>query len=230
MSEPRIVAEGIHFGEGPRWRDGTLWFSDMHGRRVCRLRNGAVESVVELDEEPSGLGWLPDGELLIVAMPSRRLLRWGGGTLTVHADLNALAAADLSFPNGTVITPDRRTLIVGESGAGRLTAFDIDADGALSNRRVWAQLPDAAIPDGICLDAGHGIWSASPSTNEVIRQLEGGAVTHRIGFDRGAYACMLGDEGLYVLTCNDSRPDRCRAATTGRIMLCDAPCERAGWP
>jgi hypothetical protein len=65
----------------------------------------------------------------------------------------------MAFPNGTVITPDGHTLIVGESYGGRLTAFDIDSDGALSNRRVWAQLPQGSVPDGICLDAAMGVRS-----------------------------------------------------------------------
>lgn len=282
MSDHELMAEGIHFGEGPRWHEGRLWFSDMHARRVCRLDPtgtgpAAVETVLTLDEEPSGLGWLPGGELLIVAMPSRRLLRWDGAALAVHAELEELAAfhcndmvvgpdgtawvgnfgfdlhggaeprtanlirvaadgrasiaaSEMMFANGTVLTPDLRTLIVGESFAGRLTAFDIEADGTLAKRRIWATLPEGAVPDGICLDTDGAIWSASPTTREVIRQREGGEVTHRIGFDRGAYACMLGDNGLYVLLCEDSHPDACRQHATGQVVRCAAPYGRAGWP
>ena len=103
-----------------------------------------------------------------------------------------VVADDLMFPNGTIITPNGKTLVVGESFGGKLTAFDIDEQGNLNNRRVWAELPDRAVPDGICLDAHAGIWSASPGTNECIRQVEGGEVTHRIELERGGFACMIG--------------------------------------
>src|SRR6185295_12597254 len=113
--------------------------------------------------------------------------------IRVDADGSArVVADDMAFPNGTVITPDGRTLIVGESYGGRLTAFDVAGDGALSGRRVWAQLPQGTVPDGICLDAANGIWVASPSTRECVRVVQGGDITHRVAFDDGAFACMLG--------------------------------------
>ena len=189
---------------------------------------GNVETVVELDDDqPSGLGWLPNGDLLIVAMTKKQVLRFNGSQLSVHADLSSLASHfcndmvvdhvgrayvgnfgfdihngaqqsaaelicvevdgsarcvddDLIFPNGAVITPDNKTLIVAETFASRLTAFDILDSGDLTNKRIWAQLPKGAVPDGICLDAGGGIWSASPTSNNCIRQIEGGEVTHTI--------------------------------------------------
>ena len=113
-----------------------------------------------------------------------------------------VAADDLSFPNGTVITPDGRTLIVGESFGARLTAFDVAEDGSLSNRRVWAQL-EKAVPDGICLDAEGAIWVASPMSGEVLRVREGGEVTERIRVATQAIACMLGGPArttLFVCT------------------------------
>ena len=91
----------------------------------------------------------------------------------------SLAADELMFPNGTVITPDGRTLIVGESFGARLTAFDLADDGSLSNRRVWAAV-ERAVSDGICLDAEGAIWVASPTSAEVLRVREGGEVTHRV--------------------------------------------------
>ena len=137
---------------------------------------------------------------------------------------------DLMFPNGTVITPDAQTLIVGESFASRLTAFDIAADGTLSNKRLWAQLPKGVVPDGICLDAGGGVWSASPTSNECVRLVEGGETTHRIELDRGAFACMIGDQSLYVLTSTSSHPDACIANREARVEVFDAPYPKAGWP
>jgi len=283
MHTERLL-EGLCFGEGPRWHAGALWLSDMHAHQVLRVTpDGRPAVVVEVPAQPSGLGWLPDeagGDLLIVSMVDRRVLRWNGQTLTEHANLAGLAsfhcndmvvdrhgrayvgnfgfdlharatprpaelicvepdgrarvvADELMFPNGTVITPDGRTLIVGESWGARLTAFDILDSGDLGNRRIWAQLPDGALPDGICLDEAGGIWSASPSTNECLRQVEGGAVTHRVKLDQGAFACMLGGADgrtLYVLTAADSDPAVCRERRSGRIEFCTAPYAHAGMP
>ena len=274
-----VILDGLCFGEGPRWRDGHLWMSDMHDQKVLKVApSGNFEVVVQLaDDQPSGLGWLPNGDLLIVAMSSRRLLRFDGTEISVHADLSELASGicndmvvdsigrayvgnfgfdlhhgapqrnaelilvepdgkarcvddEVLFPNGTVITPDDATLIVAETFAGRLTAFDLDASGELSNRRVWAQLPEGAVPDGICLDAGGGIWSASPSTNNCIRQIEGGEVTHEIKLDRGAFACMIGDGQLYILTSKTSKPDRCKVKREARVEVYPAPYAAAGRP
>ena len=275
------LISGLCFGEGPRWHDGALWLSDMHAKQVLRVTSaGAVEPVVEVPNDPSGLGWLPTGELLVVSMTDRRVLRWNGAQLSVHADLADLAsfhcndmvvgatgrayvgnfgfdlhagkkprtaelicvepdgaarvvADELAFPNGTVITPDGQTLIVGESWGGRLTAFDIDARGDLKNRRTWAELPDGAIPDGICLDSAGGIWSASPATNECIRQLEGSEVTDRVIVDQGAFACMLGGpkgRTLHILTAGSSDPVTCRKQRSGRVELAEVEFPRAGYP
>lgn len=275
----KILIDGLCFGEGPRWREGHLWLSDMHAQQVLKIHpSGTYEVIVEIDDDqPSGLGWLPNGDLLIVAMASRRLLRYDGTTLTTHADLTDLAswycndmvvdalgrayvgnfgfdlhnrapqaaaeivlvqpngdavivADDVLFPNGTVITPDGKTLIVGETFGRKLTAFDINQDGTLANKRLWAELPEKAVPDGICLDAGGGIWSASPTTNDCIRQLEGGEVTHRIELSQGAFACMIGDDDLYILTSSSSQPDRCKTNKDARVEVFDAPYPAAGWP
>ena len=98
---------------------------------------------------------------------------------------------------------------------------------------MWAQLPGGAVPDGICLDTGGGVWSASPTTSECLRQLEGGEVTHRVRFDQGAFACMLGGPDgstLYSLTAPASHPQECKAQMGGRIEICEAPYPRAGLP
>ena len=145
----------------------------------------------------------------------------------------SVAADELVFPNGTVITPDGKTLVVGESFAGRMTAFDIAADGGLSNRRLWAQLPERAVPDGCCLDSEGAIWVASPTTNDVIRLKEGGEVLDRIVADRGVYACMLGGADrltLYVLTCSGSDPAATASERAGRIEAAKVEVPGAGLP
>ena len=274
-----ILLDKLCFGEGPRWREGMLWFSDMHAQKVLKVDpQGNVETVVELDDDqPSGLGWLPNGDLLIVAMTKKQVLRFNGSQLSVHADLSSLASHfcndmvvdhvgrayvgnfgfdihngaqqsaaelicvevdgstrcvddDLIFPNGAVITPDNKTLIVAETFASRLTAFDILDSGDLTNKRIWAQLPKGAVPDGICLDAGGGIWSASPTSNNCIRQIEGGEVTHTIELERGAFACMIGEANLYILTSTVSTPAACKANQDARIEVYPAPFRAPGLP
>jgi sugar lactone lactonase YvrE len=119
------------------------------------------------------------------------------------------AADELSFPNGTVITPDGRTLIVAETLAHRLTAFDVAADGALSNRRLFATL-EGCSPDGICLDADGAVWVADARTPRVLRVLDGGRIERTIPTGaRFAFACMLGDDDrrtLYLCTSTGSGP------------------------
>jgi sugar lactone lactonase YvrE len=281
MAETEILLDGLAFPEGPRWHRGRLYFSDMHALRVMAVDvEGKAEEIVRVDAWPSGLGWLPDGRMLIVSMTDRRLLRLErDGRLAQAADLSALAsfhcndmvvdgsgvayvgnfgfdlharapqrtaelirvtpegtasvvARDLAFPNGTVITPDGRALIVGESMGARLTAFDLAPDGSLSNRRTWAPL-EGAIPDGICLDQAGGIWVASPVSAEALRVLKGGQVTHRVRVQTQAYACMLGGADgrtLFIATAATSVPDECRERRSGRIETCRAPYPHAGWP
>ena len=143
------------------------------------------------------------------------------------------AAGDLMFPNGAMITPDGKTLIVGESFARRMTAFDVGADGALSNRRLWAQLPENALPDGACLDAEGAVWVASPTTNDVIRLKEGGAVLDRITAEQGCFACMLGGEDLrtlFVLTAAGSDAADAKRLRAGRIETARVEVPGAGLP
>jgi sugar lactone lactonase YvrE len=145
----------------------------------------------------------------------------------------SVAAEDLMFPNGSIITPDGKTLIVGETFASRMTAFDIGADGSLSNRRVWAALPERAVPDGACLDAEGAIWVASPFTSEVIRVREGGEVLERIKAGQGVFACMLGGDDrrtLFVLTADSSDPEATEAKRTGRIEVTRVDVPGAGLP
>jgi sugar lactone lactonase YvrE len=108
------------------------------------------------------------------------------------------AADDMYFPNGSVITPDGRTLIVAETFRGRLTAFDMAEDGSLSNRRVWADVEGT--PDGICLDAEGAVWISSIVNNEFVRVHEGGRISDRIPVPgQFAICCMLGGEDRRTL-------------------------------
>jgi len=276
-----VLLDGLAFPEGPRWRDGALWFSDINACRVVKADlNGNATTVVEVPGQPSGLGWLPDGRLLIVSMTDRRLLRLDQDGLSVVAELAGLAqfhcndmvvdqrgyvyvgnfgfdlaakapikstglilvtpdgnarvvADDLLFPNGCVITPDARVLIVGETFGARLSAFEIRPDGSLVGRRVWAQL-NGAVPDGICLDAESAIWLASPTSREVLRVREGGEVTHRIKTDNPALACALGGDDrrtLFVLSAKLIYDrEKSRSLASGRIEIVRVDCPGAGLP
>ncbi|MEL7157650.1 MAG: SMP-30/gluconolactonase/LRE family protein [Actinomycetota bacterium] len=277
-----LLLDGLSFPEGPRWHEGRLWFSDFYRHEVVAVDlEGNRERMLAVPNQPSGLGWLPDGDLLVVSMLDRRLLRWDGATASTHADLSAVVSSpcndmvvdgdgrayvgnfgferhkgeppvntsmvivepdgaitlgpdDLAFPNGTVITPDGTTLIVGESMANRLTAFDRDPDsGSLTNRRVWADL-GPSVPDGICLDAEGAVWVADPVNGEAFRVIEGGDVTDRIstGEGRNAYAAMLGGPDgttLLLATCTTSGP-QAAASRNGRIETTTVAVAGAGWP
>jgi sugar lactone lactonase YvrE len=140
-------------------------------------------------------------------------------------------AADVAFPNGMVVTPDNSTLILAESYANRLTAFDIEADGGLSNRRVWAEVDDH--PDGICLDAEGAVWYADVGNKRCVRVREGGEVLQVIQLDRGAFACMLGGsdkQTLYVVAADWRGPASAGQGRTGVVLSTHAPAPAAGWP
>src|SRR5918994_7474155 len=139
-------------------------------------------------------------------------------------------ADGVAFPNGMAVTPDNSTLIVAESYANKLTAFDIVEDGGLSNRRVWADLGDG-VPDGLCLDAEGAVWYADVPNKRCVRVREGGEVLQTIDLDRGCFACMLGgpDGGtLFVLTATwigmENIDD---SARTGQLLVAEAPAPRA---
>jgi sugar lactone lactonase YvrE len=144
-------------------------------------------------------------------------------------------ADDLEFPNGMVITPDNSTLIISESFAGRLTAFDIEADGSLSNRRVWAE---GLGPDGICMDAEGAVWVQTMDSPQgaIVRIREGGEVLERIDHDRTIFAAMLGgpDRTTLFLLAAEWRGiehvDEAIAARTGQVLITEAPAPGAGWP
>jgi len=279
MRTLKVLLDGLAFPEGPRWHDGKFYFSDMHAHQVLAVdMAGKSEVVCEVPAQPSGLGWLPDGRMLIVSMTDRKLMLLDRDGLKTVADMSKLApfhcndmvvdklgrayvgnfgfdlhanetprattlvmaapdgsarivAEEMMFPNGMVITPEAKTLIVGETFAQRLTAFDIAADGSLKNRRVWAELD--RLPDGICLDAENAIWVACPTSSEVIRVKQGGEVTERIKVETDAFACMLGGPDgrtLFVATSASSDPVKCSADRTGRIETTHVEVPRAGLP
>lgn len=287
----QVLTEGVYFGEGPRWRDGRLWFSDFYAHAVKSVSlAGDLRTEVEIDDQPSGLGWQPDGTLLIVSMTKRQVLRRSpDGRMAIHADLSHIAtfhcndmvvdsaggayvgnfgfnldaeiaargvpdvlashptaklayvapdgqtrvaAEDMHFPNGPVITPDGKTLILGETLAGVLTAFDIHPNGDLSNRRVWAPM-QPRVPDGICLDAEGAIWVANPIAPECVRIAQGGEVLEVIETGQPCYACMLGgDDGrtLFMLTAASSDHGQAAASQTGRILVATVESPHAGRP
>ena len=261
-----MVADDLFFPEGPRWRaeEEKLYFSDVMAAKVSRVDDGGVvETVFEPGEFPSGLGFLGNGDLLVVATESRAIIRLDSSQVIAgsakrsdsmhHADIstafgtsnndmvvapngNAYAGAYLPglseeyppgpsnpplfgnmvlarpdgssqvvadrvcFPNGGAITPDGKTLIVAETFAFTLTAWDIEDDGTLSGRRPFANL--AAPTDGISLDAEGCVWVACPyfsygDSGGWVRVADGGEITQVIALedaDKSAYACMLGGE------------------------------------
>lgn len=286
----RVLAEGIYFGEGPRWHEGRLWFSDFFAHAVKSVSlTGDLRTEFEIDDQPSGLGWMPDGSMLVVSMKKRQVLRRArDGKIAIHADLNGIAtfhcndmvvdatgrayvgnfgfdldaalaargvesvladhptaklacvsptgaitvaATDMHFPNGSVITPDGNTLIVGETFGGCLTAFDIGADGKLGNRRVWASTMPR-VPDGIALDAKGNIWIANPIAPECALIAQGGQVLHVINTDQPCYACMLGgDDGrtLFMLTAPPLAPEG-DASPKGKLLIAKVDVGHAGRP
>ena len=151
----------------------------------------------------------------------------------VAADGSARQVADgIAFPNGMAVTPDNSTLIVAESYASRLTAFDIAADGSLSNRRVWADLAGDA-PDGICLDADGAVWYGSVPGKRCVRVREGGEVLQTIDLDRGCFACMLGGADrstLFLVAREWHGMDVGKGAGSGQVLTVGAPAPGAGWP
>ncbi len=136
-------------------------------------------------------------------------------------------ADGVAFPNGIVVTPDNSTLIVAESYANRLTAFDVAADGSLSDRRVWAELGDG-VPDGICLDAEGAVWYGDVPNRRCVRVREGGEVLQTIKLDRGCFACMLGGEDRRTLFMVAA--DMTSEARTGQVLTAGAPAAGVGWP
>ncbi|MGQ0622168.1 MAG: SMP-30/gluconolactonase/LRE family protein [Panacagrimonas sp.] len=260
------LLDGGKFFEGPRWHEGHWYVSDLYQGHVLKITTRGEASVVaEVPQQPSGLGWMPDGSLLVVSMLDRKLLRrhpdgrlsqhadlvpytgglandmvvdrhgrayignlgfdlFGGGA-PAHADIVMvetdgrcrIVADDVKFPNGMVITPDGRTLIVAETFGGNLLAFDIADDGSLSRRRDWARigntpswesvgamLQTSFAPDGLALDAEGHVWAADALNGRACRFAPGGAIGETVIAPNGwgLYSCALGGEdGKTLLVC-----------------------------
>jgi len=144
----------------------------------------------------------------------------------------AVAAEAMRFPNGSVITPDESTLIVGQTFGRDYVAFTLHEDGTLTDRRQWAHIPGTS-PDGCTMDAGGGIWFSDAMGSEVLRVEEGGSVTARVATPMPTFACMLGgDDGrtLFALCAPGSHPDECAGKAAGAIYTMATEHPRAGRP
>jgi sugar lactone lactonase YvrE len=274
--KPQPLANGFCFGEGPRWFEGLLWFSDMLGEAVHTAdMRGSLTTLPLPGHSPSGLGFRPDGTLLIASTEDRQVLRYDGETVVTIADLADVAPAnlgdmvvddagrayigcqafsggvivrldpddsatvvaeDLDFPNGMVITEDRKTLIVAESAARRLSAFTIgdSSDPAgLADRRIFADGLDGP-PDGIALDAAGAVWVSMTLAHQFERITEGGAVTDRIDMDeRVAIACALGGperRTLFLLSSTDAYPQRLVGTRLSQLDAVTVDTPGAGLP
>ncbi|AXL92876.1 gluconolactonase [Streptomyces sp. CB09001] len=254
-----LIADDCSFLEGPRWHQGALFVSDFYTHEVLRFDGEGRHVVCEVEGQPSGLGFTPDGRLLVVSMLDRRLLRLDGRRLTEVASFAELAAgpandmvvdaagrayignfgspagsdlafaslvrvdpdgtasiaaSQLGFPNGAVLTPDGRHLLIAETFVGRISAFEVDADGGLSGRRTWAQFgaaPDyfdearatrelEMLPDGMALDAEGMLWVADAKGHGASRVRQGGEVVDFVDTgDLSVYAVALGGPDLRTL-------------------------------
>ncbi len=288
----QVIREGLSFGEGPRWHEGRLWYADFYRLGVFSIAPDGSDERLEhrVANQPSGLGWLANGDLLCVSATDHQVLRFGADGATTFADLspycgfwaNDMVVAtsgvsyvgnfgfdidsllaevgvegllsspppttnlvvldargdvlqvvpDMAFPNGTVITPDGATLIVAETTAARLSAFDVAPDGTLANRRVWAPLEFVA-PDGICLDADGQVWVANALAGQCLRVAEGGEVTAVVTTSKTSFACMLGGDDrrtLYVMTAPTSDRFKIADVTLGAIEMARVATPGAGRP
>ena len=283
MTTRTLIDHGT-FYEGPRWHDGRWWVSDFYRKLVLSLDadGGDVREELTVETLPSGLGWTPDGDLLVVSQMDHTLLRRSSdGTVSVVAEFGehcggfandmvvdargrayignagfdlmaggepstanlvrvdldgtvALAAEDLAFPNGSVITPDGSMLIVGETMGNRYTSFAIDDDGSLSQRRIWADVPRVA-PDGCALDAEGRIWCADAFGKRCVLVEEGGRLVEEIEAPDGlgVFACMLGGpNGTTLLQCcaPGYLAHERKAANDARLVTTEVEVPHAGLP
>ena len=223
---------------------GTILVGDAFERRIHRWAGGAIQQVADISDltkfclsdgivDAKGRVYVGDIGYNFVDRAARPvetcvivLLRLDG-----HA---SVVADQLYFPNGMVITPDGRTLIVGETLGHRLTAFDIREDGSLGNRQVWAQLPSSVGPDGICLDEQGAVWCANPEGEDsVVRVREGGEITDRIKVDTHAYAVMLGGperRHLFICTSDSHDPAEIQRNPTACFQVVEVEVPGAGIP
>ncbi len=237
-----VVLVGPSFPLCVDWlADGRLLFVSVKDYRlVCQEPDGSLITYADLN----GLSDRPPGNEMVVD-PRGNVYVNGGGSApgeefvpgmiaVVGVDGSARQVADdLAFPNGMHICPDGTTLIVGESYAKRLTAFDITVDGSLSNRRVWADLGEG-VPDGICVDAENAVWYSDVPNKRCVRVREGGEVLETIEVDRGCFACALGgaDRKTLFVTANvwNGPAGMFDGPRSGQVLTIPAPAPGAGWP
>ncbi len=220
--------------------DGTLLIVSAADNAVLRL---ADDGTLTTHQDLSSLATTPWNEIVVDGRGNTYLNNIGFdfpdgevttgivGLLTADG-IASVVADDVSFPNGMVITPDNSTLIVAESYANRLTAFDIAPDGSLGNRRVWADLGDG-VPDGLCLDDQGAIWYADVPNQRCVRVREGGEVLQTVPVDRGCFACMLGGSDgstLFVTAARWPEVMDPTAERSGQVLSWPAPAPAAGHP
>jgi sugar lactone lactonase YvrE len=236
------VLELSAFPAGLGWLpDGTLQVVSMRDRRLFRLTASGLVSFADLSAFAPGY----TNDMVMDQEGRAYVGNFGfdlnGGeshkpTVLLCVEPTGevrVAAGDLWFPNGAVITPDNRTLLIAETFGARITAFEILPGGELANRRVFADLP-GILADGICLDAEGALWVTCAGGNRIIRITDGGAITHDIPLPgRHAYACMLGGtdrRDLYICTAPDHLPERTLRLRSGRIELLRVEVPGAGRP
>jgi sugar lactone lactonase YvrE len=222
--------------------DGRLLIVSASDRRLLRREHdGSLATHADL----AGLSGFPWNEIVVDGRDNAYVnnigfdfspdAEPGPGSLALVAPDGSTrhVADDVAFPNGMVVTADNSTLILAESYAKRLTAFDIAADGGLSNRRTWAALGDG-VPDGICLDRESAVWYADVPNKRCVRVREGGEVLRTIELDRGCFACMLGgpeNRTLFMVAREWSGPSSAAdGSRTGQVLSIEAPAPGAGWP
>lgn len=212
--------------------DGRLLIvSGQEGLVMCRERDGSLVSYADLRSLSDRL-W----NEIVVDGRGNAYINGGPGIALLTPDGSVRQVAEsLAFPNGMAITPDNSTLVIAESHGKKLTAFDISADGSLSNRRVWADL-GSGVPDGICIDADGAVWYADVPNKRCVRVREGGDVLQMVNTDRGCFACMLGGPNrstLFVVAAEWRGMEKITEVAlerTGQVLTIDAPAPRAGWP
>lgn len=274
-----------------------LWFVDFYTHGVYRVNpGGSVDKVVHVEQQPSGLGWLPDGRMLVVSMKDRKVLRQEkDGKLVVHADIwdkcaghandmvvapggnayvgnfgfdlmggaghkstglvlvrpdgsSQVVAEGMDFPNGMVITPDEKKLIVNELFGNRISQFDIKPDGTLGPRIDFASFGDLGdepdvgvrlqrariIPDGLALDAEGAVWFADTINKRAVRIAEGGKILDEVNTaPEGIFAVALGGEdgkSLFLCAAPDWDEGARKVAREGRMLSTRVDVAHAGTP
>ncbi len=213
--------------------DGRLLIvSGREGLLLCQEPDGALVPHADLRGLSSG-AW---NEIVVDGRGTAYINGGQGIIALVGAEGAVRQVADgIAFPNGMAVTPDNSTLIIAESHAKRLTAFDIGADGSLTKRRVWADLGDG-VPDGICLDRDNAIWYGDVPNKRCVRVRQSGEVLQTINLDRGCFACMLGGPGkstLFLIATEwrgMQKIPEVAQARTGQVLAIAAPARGVGWP